>query len=350
MHDEGSSFLGEMLQMIKILVDVPVEPDMLAQLKTYSSLEIEVIPFSDDERELPVDQIEDVEVLFCTVPPANCSKMQRLRWIQIASSGYSQLFPHDLPARRIRATNARGCFDVPIAEWNMAMMVSLVRNMPQMMRNQDSRVWDRSANFQREIRGMTLGLWGYGGLARETARLAKQFGMRVHVFARKGVKPAREIYRVPGTGDPEGILPDRVFAAGSEAEFLSNLDFLVLAMPLTSQTEGTVGERELRSLPRSAYILNPARGPLIQERPLLEALREGLIAGAAIDTHYEYPLPAEHPLWGFPNVILTPHIAGSSLNPMFSRRLWEIFVANVQRYTTGEALLNELSQQQLEGA
>jgi phosphoglycerate dehydrogenase-like enzyme len=350
MHIEGNGFSREILQMIKILVDVPVETALLAQLKTNPSLEIEVIPCSDTERELPVDQIEDVEVLFCTLPPANCSKMRRLRWIQIASSGYSQLFPHDLPARQIRATNARGCFDVPIAEWNMAMMVSLTRDMPQMMRNQDARVWDRSANFQREIRGMTLGLWGYGGLARETARLAKQFGMRVHVLTRKGVKPAHDIYRVPGTGDAEGILPDRVFVAGSEAEFLSSLDFLVLAMPLTSQTEGIVGERELRSLPRSAYILNPARGPLIRERPLLEALRAGLIAGAAIDTHYLYPLPPEHPLWGSPNVILTPHIAGSSLNPMFSRRLWEIFVANAQRYIRGETLLNELSRQQLEGA
>lgn len=335
--------------MIKILVDVPVEPALLAQLETDPSLDIEVIPFSDAERELPVEQIQDVEVLFCTLPPANCGKMPKLRWIQIASSGYSQLFPHDLPARRIRATNARGCFDVPIAEWNMAMMVSLVRDMPQMMRNQRTRLWDRSANFQREVRGMTLGLWGYGGLARETARLARQFGMRVHVLTRKGVKPAHDVYRVPGTGDPEGIFPDRVFVAGSEAEFLSSLDFLVLAMPLTPQTEGIVGDKELRCLRRSAYILNPARGPLIQELPLIEALREGLIAGAAIDTHYEYPLPPEHPLWGFPNVILTPHVAGSSLNPMFTRRIWEIFVANLQRYTAGEALLNELSQQQLEG-
>jgi phosphoglycerate dehydrogenase-like enzyme len=174
--------------------------------------------------------------------------------------------------------------------------------------------------------------------------------MRVHVLARKGVEPAHDVYRVPGTGDPEGILPERVFVGGGEAEFFSSLDFLVLAMPLTPQTEGIVGEKELRSLRPSAYLLNPARGTLVQEKALLEVLREGLIAGAAIDTHYQYPLPPEHPLWGFSNVILTPHIAGSSLNPMFSRRIWEIFGANLERYLSGGTLLNELSEQQLKGA
>jgi phosphoglycerate dehydrogenase-like enzyme len=335
--------------MIEILIDVPIEPKLLAQLEAQTSLRIRSVPFAESERELPVDEIEDIEILFCTYPPSNCDAMRRLRWIHIASSGYSQLFPHELPKRHIRATNARGCFDVPIAEWNLAMMVNLVRNLPQMMRNQTGRVWDRSADFQREIRGMTLGLWGYGGLARETARLAKQMGMRIHVLARRGVRPARDCYRVPGTGDPEGILPDRVFLAGNEAEFLRDLDFLILAMPLTSQTEGIVGDKELRLLPRSAYVLNPARGTLIQEKPLLEALGEGRIAGAAIDTHYQYPLPPEHPLWSLPNVILTPHIAGSSLNPMFRQRIWEIFSENVGRYMREEALLNELSQEQLEG-
>jgi phosphoglycerate dehydrogenase-like enzyme len=157
------------------------------------------------------------------------------------------------------------------------------------------------------------------------------------------------VYRVPGTGDPEGTLPHRVFVKGQEREFLKDLDFLILAMPLTSRTEGIVGEEELRSLPRSAYLLNPARGPLVREDALSRALAEGWIAGAAIDTHYSYPMPPEHWLWSCPNVIFTPHISGSSLNPMFTRRLWRIFAGNVERYLNGSRLLNELTVEQLGG-
>ena len=197
------------------------------------------------------------------------------------------------------------------------MIVNLARNLRGMIRNQEARIWERPAEFQREIRGLTVGIWGYGGIGRETARLTRNLGMRVHVLARRGIGSAGEVYAVEGTGDPEGVLPHRVYTAGQEREFLSALDFLILAMPLTKSTAGLVGEEELRALPDTAFVLNPARGPLIREDALLRALREGWIAGAALDTHYHYPLPAEHPLWAFANVILTPHISGSSLSPRF---------------------------------
>jgi phosphoglycerate dehydrogenase-like enzyme len=133
-------------------------------------------------------------------------------------------------------------------------------------------------------------------------------------------------------------------------EFLSALDFLVVALPLTKTTDGLIGERELRSLPRNAFVLNPARGPIIRQDALLSALREGWIAGAALDTHYQYPLPPEHPLWRFPNVILTPHISGSSLSPRFKERIWDIFAQNLARFGRGEPLLNELTPEQLAGS
>jgi len=333
----------------RILIDVPVEEASLAALREIPDLDVRVIPFSESARELPRDVIEDIDVLLCTHPPSNFADMKRVRWIQIASSGYTQLLPLDLPSRQVRATNARGCFDVPIAEWNIAMMVNLIRDVPQMLRNQQAHTWERSVTFTREIRGRTLGLWGYGGLGRETARLAKFMGMRVHVLARRGVHPAPGIYRVPGTGDPEGTLPDRVFSTEDTQQFLSELDFLILAMPLTPQTEGLIGEKELQALPRSAYVLNPARGAIIQEQALLRALREGWIAGAALDTHYYYPLPPEHPLWSFPNVILTPHISGTSLPPIFRTRIWDLFLQNVRRFQQDEALLNQLTDHELRG-
>ncbi|SDS48103.1 D-2-hydroxyacid dehydrogenase [Opitutus sp. GAS368] len=335
---------------MKIIVDVPVEDPVVAQLRASGRHCFEVLtPPAESARVLPAELIADADVLFCAVPPANHAEMRSLQWVQLASTGYTQLFGLDLPARGVIATNCRGCFDVPIAEWNVAMMVNLARNFRQMIRNQEAAVWDRAAIFQREIRGLTLGLWGYGGIGRETARLARALGLRVHVLTRNGVGPREEAYTVAGTGDPDGVLPDRVFRKGDEMTFLGGLDFLIVAMPLTKQTEGLIGERELQALPRHAFLLNPARGPIVREEALLRALREGWIAGAAIDTHYRYPTLPDHPLWGFPNVIFSPHISGSSLSPHFKRRLWEIFAQNLARFDQGRPLLNVITPAQLAG-
>lgn len=336
--------------MTKIFIDVPVHAHGLAALSAHPGVTIDV--FEDPKehtRELPAERFHDADVLFCTYPPTNFHAFEKLRWIQIASVGYSQLFPLDLHKRDIAVTNARGCFDVPIAEWNLAMMVNLARDLRQMIRNQDAAVWDRSAAFQREIRGMHVGIWGYGGIGRETARLARAFGMTVHVLTRNGIPPRDGTYAVPDTGDPNGIYPHHVYRSGEELAFLSKLDFLIVAMPLTPATEGLIGERELRALPPTAFVLNPARGPIIQQQALLQALDNRWIAGAALDTHYVYPLPPDHPLWHHPNVILTPHISGSSLSQHFQDRLWDIFVTNFTAFQQGGALRNILSPAQLAG-
>jgi phosphoglycerate dehydrogenase-like enzyme len=340
---------------IRVLIDMPVQQDFLRQLQELEGVSVDVMPEKEvtpvpRPGEVPRDLAPEIDALFCTYPPVNLNQLRKLRFVQISSAGYSQLFGLNLPERGIRASNARGCFDVPIAEWNVAMIVNLARNLRQMIRNQDSHIWDRGAQFQSEVRRSVVGLWGYGGIGRETARLLRAMGMQIHVLSRSGIGPVENVYAVPGTGDPEGVLPDRVFLAGEERGFLSGLDFLVLAVPLTPTTEGIIGERELRALPRSAFVLNPSRGPLIQETALLDALTQGWIAGAAIDTHYEYPLPPEHPLWRFPNVILTPHISGSAQSPYFLDRTWEIFFENIRRLLTDRPLLNELSPAQLSGA
>jgi phosphoglycerate dehydrogenase-like enzyme len=204
-------------------------------------------------------------------------------------------------------------------------------------------VWDRDERFQQEIRDQVVGLWGYGGIGRETARLAKALGMTVHVLTRSGVKPRVETYALPGTGDPDGVLPDRVFTPEQEKEFLAGLDYLILALPHTQRSTGLIGVRQLQALPRTAFLLNPARGPIVEEQALLTALGEGWIAGAALDTHFAYPLPPEHPLWRMPNVILTPHISGADHSRSFPPRMADLFVQNVQRYLDGRPLLNRVT-------
>jgi phosphoglycerate dehydrogenase-like enzyme len=288
----------------------------------------------------PEDDADRVEAMFCTHPPANLAAFPRLRWIQIDSAGFSHLFPHRLAEKGITVTNARGLFDCPIAEWNVAMMINLARDLRTLIRHQDAGIWERSAQFTAEVRGRTVGLWGYGGIGRQTARLAKALGMRVHVLARSGRTSRAGSTCLAGTGDPDGSLPDRYFEDCEREAFLRELDFLVLALPLTAKTDGLLGDRELRTLPRGAFLLNPARGPLVQEAALLAVLRDGHLGGAALDTHYQYPLPAEHPLWAFPHVILTPHISGTTFSPHFCAGLLDIFRQNARRFAAGEPLLN----------
>ena len=215
--------------------------------------------------------------------------------------------------------------------------------------NQEHGVWERPDRFAQEIRSRVVGLWGYGGIGRETARLAKAFGMTVHVLTRSGVRP-RSYWCPEGTGDPEGTLPDRAFTMDQRREFLGGLDFLILALPHTRESDGIIGKEELEALPPRAVLLNPSRGPIVQEAALLDALRAHAIAGAALDTHIHNPLPADHPLWRFPNAILTPHVSGADKSDLFPARIAALFAENVARYQEGRPLLNELTREEWLGA
>ena len=329
--------------MPKAIIDIQVKPEALHRLQALPGMHVECIGPSNEARELPSKLIRDADMLVCLMPPKNHAEMSALKFIQVSSAGYAQLYALDLVRRGIRACNARGVYDTTIAEWSMAMMVNLARDLRGMIRNQERGHWERAPRFATEIRGRTVGIWGYGGIGRETARLAKTLGLTVNVLVRRGIGSRDGAYRVPGTGDPDGKLPDRVFITGQEQEFLRELDFLILSMPHTPANTGIIGERELRAMKPGAFLLNPARGPLIQEAALLKALEEKWFAGAALDTHFQYPMPPEHPLWRLPNVIMTPHISGSEMGPHFVDRMWDIVLHNAQNLLTGKPLWNELS-------
>lgn len=334
--------------MPNVLIDAKVDAEGLSRLRALGDIDVSLAEGdSEDARILPTELVRNVDILLCTFPPNNLDEMRRLKLIQITSAGYQQLSGLKLVEKGIQACNGLGEFDVPIAEWVISMMVNLGRDLRGMIRNQEAGQWERLPRYETEIRGRTLGIWGYGGIGRESARIAKAMGLQVHVLVNRSIRMRENVYVVPGTGDPEGKLPDRVFRHNEKEEFLNGLDFLLLSMPLNDANQGIVTERELRMLPKHAFILNPARGPLIEEEALVRALREGWIAGAALDTHYYYPMPPDHPLWKFPNVIMTPHISGSGASTHFASRVWDIFTQNVQRFLKGETLLNALTAEQL---
>lgn len=331
--------------MQTIIADMRIKEDARRDIERRH--DVRIVPMADATSEL----ITEAVILLCGGMPACLSDMRSLRLIQLYSAGYTQLHGHGLAERGVRACNARGVFDTTIAEWNLAMMINLARDLRRMIRHQEEGLWERDdGRFQSSLRGRVLGIWGYGGIGRETARLAKALGMTVHVMTHSGIRPRTALYEVAGTGDPEGTLPDRIFSAGQEMDFLRDLDFLTLTMPQTPANTGIMGERELRAMKPTAFLLNPARGPLVQEAALIRALDERWIAGAALDTHHHYPMPPDHPLWRMPHVIMTPHISGSDKSPHFLDRVWEIIAHNVESFLTDAPLWNELTAVEINGS
>lgn len=341
------------LDQIEVLITLRHDEDSIARLKQDCPFgRFRIGPHVDRaDYELDPGLMRGVEVLACEYPPANFDQFDKLKWIQVTSSGYTQVLGLPLVERGVRVTNGLGNFDNPIAEWNLMMMLLWRREMLEQLVNQRNAVFDPAAKYQQGLFGNTVGFWGYGGLARETARLAKALRMNVWAMTRDGNTRARpDTYCVQGTGDPQGVMPDRVFSSDQVEAFLGGLDFLVVAVPLTESTRGMIGENELRMLPAHAVLINPARAPIVQLEALTAALEQRWFRGASFDVHYAYPLPPDHPVWKLPNLILTPHIAGSSESPCFMQRFYDILGQNLHRFVESKPLLNELTAEQLSGA
>ena len=337
---------------LKILISLHTDEKATARLRALCpDGEVRVGPWLNEPgKTMPPELMKGVEVLLCELPPANFNDFDALKWIQLESAGYSQVLNLPILQRGIRVTNGLGNYDIPVAEWNVMMILMCHRQMPDLMANQRAAKWDRAARFQVELRGSTVGFYGNGGIARETARILKAMGLTVWAMTRDGRVKKRELkYCVPGTGDPDGRLPDRAFGPGQMREFMGGLDFLVIGMPITPSTTNLIKESELRMLKPSAVLINSARAGIIEMTALIRCLREQWIRGAAIDVHYAYPLPADHPLWTIPNLILTPHISGACFGTNFLERAYDIFGQNVERYASGQPLLNELTPAQLRG-
>jgi phosphoglycerate dehydrogenase-like enzyme len=189
-----------------------------------------------------------------------------------------------------------------------------------------------------ELRGKALGVVGYGSIGREVARIAKHgFAMRVLAMTRGGDRRDRG-YHEPGVGDPEGVLPDAWFTRAQLLDLLAQSDFVLIATPLTDETRNLIGACELRALKPTAYMVNIARGGIVNEAALVRALKENWIAGAGVDVFEHEPLAADSELWKLENALVAPHI--SSATPHYDDRAVELFCENLRRYVRGDELLN----------
>jgi phosphoglycerate dehydrogenase-like enzyme len=285
----------------------------------------------------------DEEILYGFMPPRDLAVAPELKWVQLHSAGINHLVntQHPILQSAIRITTSSGIHAVAIGEFAIALMLALARKVPLIVRKQDQREWSpRKWNLflGTEMRGKTLGVVGYGSIGREVARIAKLgLALRVLALTRGGAQRDRG-YAEPGVGDPEGALPDAWFTPAQLDDLLAQSDFVLIATPLTDATHDLIGERELRLMKPTAFIVNIARGGIINEPALIRALKENWIAGAGLDVFEQEPLPAESELWKLENALIAPHI--SSATPRYDDRATDLFCENLRRYLRGDELLN----------
>ncbi len=273
----------------------------------------------------------DAEVIVGIATAATLPRPRRLRLFQVAGAGTDLVDPALLPATAA-ICNCYG-HDVPIAEYVMAAI--LMARLP--LKEADRRLRGGDWSFQAgkalhgEIAGEVMGVIGYGHIGRTIAARAAAFGMRVHIANRSPVA--------------EGGVVERSFLLDALPAFLAGVDDVVVALPHTPETEGLIGEAAFAAMRPHVYLCNVGRGPVVDEGALFAALRDGRIRGAAIDTWYVYPSPADPtpqparlPFATLPNVLMTPHMSGWTQGTIDRRRA--AMADNVNRLVRGEPLAN----------
>jgi len=261
--------------------------------------------------------------------PQQLKEARKLKWIHSTAAGVAQLMYPELRDSGIMVTNPSGIFSVPMAEHTVGLLLALARNFPDSVRGQDrarwaqQEIWDQPQHLT-ELNGKVLLIVGYGSIGREVAKRAKAFDMQV--------------WGVTRSGNSELAHVEKIFAAAQLYEALRGADYILICAPETAETKHLIGAAEIAEMKRGARLINVARGSLLDETALVQALESGALGGAALDVTATEPLPAESPLWKAPNLFITPHTSG------VSDRLWHrqtaILIDLLERWFAGQELFN----------
>ncbi|WP_156431181.1 D-2-hydroxyacid dehydrogenase [Bacillus sp. FJAT-29814] len=307
------------MQRRKLVITHNLEQNLLEQIK-------EIIPdwevIAGKDKEVWQDHVKDAEIIagwkkgleeYCLAPDA------KLKWLQSWSAGVNAMPLNQLESKGIFLTSANGVHAYPISETIFALMLGLTRKIHTYVKNQQAKTWHH-ANMKLEIHEKTIGIIGVGAIGKETAKIAKAFGMRV-LGVRHSGKPAENV--------------DEMYTTAQLDELLPQCDYVALTLPLTKDTRHLFGANQFRQMKPTAFFINIGRGEIVVEQELIEALQNGTIAGAGLDVFEREPLSAESPLWDMENVIITPHTSGSTEH--YNQRVVEnILIPNLKTYLSGE--------------
>lgn len=327
---------------IGVLITLPFTDELVARLKGVSDrLEVHVIEASKPEA-VPPEVWATVEVLYTDRVLPKPEQAPNLRWIQFHWAGIDHALNEPILALPgLQVTTMSGASATQVAEYILMMLLALGHRLPGLLDLQARKEWprDRWERFSpRELRGSTVGIVGYGSIGRQLARLLFAFGARVLATKRDARHPADEGYVAEGYGDPQGDYVYRLYPAQALQSMARECDFLVVAVPLSTGTKNLIGAQVFAAMKPTAYLVDVSRGGVVNQADLLDVLRERRIAGAALDVFLQEPLPAESPLWKSPNVVITPHISGTTL--YYDERSVEVFAANLHRYLAALPLYN----------
>jgi phosphoglycerate dehydrogenase-like enzyme len=318
-HEPGTILLysgGIHLQDSHIGAIHDAAPDVefvdIASLEEWRARRGELAPNLEAAVGFPYDHITDL---------VSCP---RFRWHQQTGAGADWLLRHPEVAQSdVLLTNASGVTAIPIAEHIIALMFALARRLSRFAQAQREHQWYARGRLS-ELDGGTVGIIGLGAIGEITAEKVRGLNMRVIGMRRDPTKGSAHVDRMLG---PDGLY-----------ELLEQSDWVVLTTALTPETRGLLGEPELRAMKDSAYLINIARGEVVDEEVLAQALEEGWIAGAGLDVFEREPLSPDSPLWDMRNVVITSHWAGYT--PHYGERVTEIIIENIRRYRQGEPLKN----------
>ncbi len=282
--------------------------------------------FIEPSSGLPAEAF-DVDALLIWNPRSgvlreNWGRFGRLRWVHAGSAGVERVLFPELVASDVVLTNSRYVFDETLAEYTIALMLALSKDLLATFRSQGEHRW--APRETAALSGKTAVMVGVGPIARRTAQLARAMGMSV-----------RGVGRTARGGDPDF---GDIASPAELPTLFADADYVVMVLPSTPQTEGMVDAAALAALKPTARLVNVGRGSTVDQDALVEALRAGRLAGAALDVMRPEPLPANSPLWDVPNLLISPHMAGDHTG--WQRDIAGLFLRNLERFLRGEPLLN----------
>jgi phosphoglycerate dehydrogenase-like enzyme len=293
----------------------------------------------------------DVEALISEdIPPDFIpDQTPRLRLLQLGSAGVDTLRGHPVWRSDVQVATASGVHGVQISEHVMMLLLALRRNLRRFMDAQHRHDWDDGAGTPGELYGLTVALVGYGHIGSGVAHLARAFGMRV-VASTPSVRASMPLL-ISGVSafvdrpaaPPKTEALDELWPLDRLHDLLAIADVIVICAPLTPRTAGMISAEAFKHIKPGAYLINIARGKIIDETALVQALRDGVVAGAGLDVTDEEPLPRSSPLWDIPNVIITPHISGRSDH--YVERTVNIFLANLDCLRRGVPALTSVARE-----
>lgn len=308
--------------MTRIVLCYPVEPHHIARIQA-AWPEATIV---DAGQERVAEELPEADV-FCghpkvPVPWDEVVRRGRLTWIQSSAAGIDHVLVPSVVGSPITVTSGSGVLARQVADQTLALLAGVLRNLPTFFRQQQGHDFTRRPT--RDLHGARIGLIGLGGNGRRLAKVLKAFETTI----------------IATDWFPEVPCPhvDELLPADAVDEVLPRIDILILTAPLTDQTRGMINARRLALLPQGAVLINVARGPLVVERDLVNALNSGHLWGAGVDVTEVEPLPLDSALWDQPNVIITPHVGGQRASRIDD--MTDLFCANIRRYRAGEPLIN----------